>query len=199
MIIYKITNKINGKIYIGQTINTVDTRFSQHCRQKSSVLSKAINKYGKTNFIIEVLEIVQTRDELDYLERYYIKYYNSISPFGYNLEGGGSLKKEISLETRKKQSLSHLGKSAPWNSYKRSPETLRKMSECNLGRPGYWTGKKRPLTNSKPVLCLTNDTIYASARLVSKYTGVGFPKISLICNGLRKQSKGFTFMFLGEL
>lgn len=91
--IYKITNKINGKSYIGQTIQNVKERFYQHCATKCSqailnmVIHKAINKYGKSNFTIEVIEEVESTN-LNDRERYWIRYYDSYNN-GYNsIEGG---------------------------------------------------------------------------------------------------------------
>lgn len=61
--IYKITNKINGKVYIGQTIQSVKDRWHRHCGKKSirsaemsMHIKRAILKYGKENFIIETIE-----------------------------------------------------------------------------------------------------------------------------------------------
>lgn len=91
--IYKITNKINGKSYIGQTIQDVKERFYQHCATKCSqailnmVIHKAINKYGKSNFTIEVIEEIESTN-LNDRERYWIKYYDSYNN-GYNSTEGG--------------------------------------------------------------------------------------------------------------
>lgn len=91
--IYKITNKINGKSYIGQTTQNVKERFYQHCATKCSqailnmVIHKAINKYGKSNFTIEVIEEVESTN-LNDRERYWIRYYDSYNN-GYNSTEGG--------------------------------------------------------------------------------------------------------------
>ena len=91
--IYKITNKVNGKSYIGQTIQNVKERFYQHCATKCSqailnmVIHKAINKYGKSNFTIEVIEEVESTN-LNDRERYWIRYYDSYNN-GYNSTEGG--------------------------------------------------------------------------------------------------------------
>ena len=82
--IYRITNKINGKSYIGQSIH-IERRWEEHCKpSSSSLISKAIHKYGKINFLFEILEECQIED-LDLLEQYWIKKENTISPFGYNI------------------------------------------------------------------------------------------------------------------
>ena len=91
--IYKITNKVNGKSYIGQTIQNVKERFYQHCATKCSqailnmVIHKAITKYGKSNFTIEVIEEVESAN-LNDRERYWIRYYDSYNN-GYNSTEGG--------------------------------------------------------------------------------------------------------------
>lgn len=94
--IYKITNLVNQKIYIGQTIRNLQTRFNEHCsfsRDRNSLIGKSIKKYGRNNFKIESIDISATsKDELDLLEIKYIKELNCLCPNGYNLSlGGGKL------------------------------------------------------------------------------------------------------------
>lgn len=91
--IYKIINNVNGKVYIGQTIQTIKERFYQHCATKCSdsvlnmAIHKAIKKYGKSNFTIEVIEEVD-KDSLNDREKFWIEYYNSYNN-GYNSTRGG--------------------------------------------------------------------------------------------------------------
>jgi|SRR5271166_5379469 len=103
MIIYKITNKINGMQYIGQTIHSLNYRWSQHCSKKSLChkLSYSIQKYGKENFEIKVITRCNTIEEMNYREEYYIKLFNTLSPNGYNLLPGGNNKKH-NEETKQK-------------------------------------------------------------------------------------------------
>jgi len=89
--IYIIKNNINKKVYIGQAINTKE-RFQSHCKPSSAtlnneVIGKAINKYGREHFWYEILE--NQVENYDELEKSYIKKYNSIVPYGYNLMKGG--------------------------------------------------------------------------------------------------------------
>lgn len=82
--IYKITNLLNHKCYIGQSIH-VERRFSEHCfPSKTSMISKAIQKYGKENFSFEIIEEC-LEEELNDKENYWIDFYNSITPNGYNI------------------------------------------------------------------------------------------------------------------
>lgn len=99
--IYKITNTINNKIYIGQTTRTVEDRWKQHVldskrSDKQTYLYKAFNKYGIDNFIIE--EIIEApQDELDDLEIYYINKYDSYNN-GYNMNLGGSSHRQYNAD-----------------------------------------------------------------------------------------------------
>lgn len=89
--IYKIQNKLNQKIYIGQSVN-IERRFREHCnpakaKTSGSPIDYAINKTGKENFTFEVIEEC-AQEELNDRETYWIKYYKSY-PKGYNCNYGG--------------------------------------------------------------------------------------------------------------
>lgn len=100
--IYKITNLINQKIYIGQSIN-IQERWTEHIRESNvseeiweankrkeqTHLHRAIRKYGSNNFSFEIIEEC-TEAELNNRERYWIAHYNTFnSPNGYNMTAGG--------------------------------------------------------------------------------------------------------------
>lgn len=105
-IIYKITSPSN-RIYIGQTITSLEKRWKEHIEDANrtyknhcKVLNKAIRKYGNKNFILEIIE--ECRDEdLDLKEIEYIEKYKSQIPNGMNIKLGGSSGKHH--ETTKKQ------------------------------------------------------------------------------------------------
>ena len=90
--IYKITNKVNGKLYIGQTIYPLSYRYTNHLSDarngRGYAMASAIRKYGEKNFKIELIEECD-EDQLNDLEIKYIKKYNSVTPNGYNLTHGG--------------------------------------------------------------------------------------------------------------
>ena len=98
MIVYKITNTINDKVYIGVTKNTLKQRWNKHlhdCNYGSqNLLYRAMRKYGYVNFKIEELNTsATTLQELSELERFYINEYNSLDPdLGYNSIEGNYLK-----------------------------------------------------------------------------------------------------------
>ena len=96
--IYKITNDINSKIYVGQTVKTVEQRWKQHKNNYTKeyfnqlTLYKAFNKYGIEHF--EISEIEEIDDsKLDEREKYWISYYDSYRK-GYNSTLGG---REVAL------------------------------------------------------------------------------------------------------
>ena len=88
MWIYKITNIQNNKVYIGQTIRSVQDRFNRHLNDAlhnviNTHFARAIRKYGKDNFSWEIIDTANTQEELTIKERYWIQYYNSAKE-GYN-------------------------------------------------------------------------------------------------------------------
>ena len=91
MYIYKITNKLNGLSYIGQS-GDVFERWRQHCAKKNRTLGIAIEKDGIENFTFEILEKTNS-DLANERERYWINYYKSY-PEGYNSNAGPSVNKE---------------------------------------------------------------------------------------------------------
>lgn len=84
--IYKITNNINGKIYVGQS-NNIKRRFSEHCQRHLLPIDKAIQKYGKENFSFDILEECSL-EELNTKETYWINKLNALKK-GYNCSTGG--------------------------------------------------------------------------------------------------------------
>ena len=143
LIIYKATNLINGKVYIGQTINTLEYRKNQHFREAKSkrrntvYFHNALNKYGYENFKFEEIDSANTQQELDEKERYWIKYYDSINKNkGYNLDSGGHSGGIKSEETKRK-----IGETTKikWA----NPETAEKM------RKGLLKGAETMKRNAK--------------------------------------------------
>lgn len=86
--VYKITNKINGKIYVGQKKGE---KLVEHYWGSGKLIIAAINKYGKENFIREILEWCEDKDTLNEKEKYWISKFDSTnSDTGYNLTSGGN-------------------------------------------------------------------------------------------------------------
>jgi group I intron endonuclease len=110
MIIYLIKNIINNKVYIGQTITSLNNRRYGHMadsrRGKNTKISKALSKYGENNFIFGELISCNNSDELNKMELYYInKYKSTQDEYGYNLRIGGECGFKVSEETKRKISI----------------------------------------------------------------------------------------------
>lgn len=126
-VIYKVTNKVNGKFYIGQTKMRLGSRWSKHKQDaregKGWVLASAIRKYGVESFSVEVIEQCNSKDELNHAE---IRLISTMKPEYNSCAGGGGVGSPTE-EVRKKISAARLGK-------KISEETRRRMSDAQKGR-----------------------------------------------------------------
>ena len=112
-VIYKITNLLNGKCYVGQTIQKLNKRIIHHKNCKTSAIGRAIQKYGWENFSVEVLEIC-SQDKLNECEKFWIKKNNCLSPNGYNFTDGGDRSVAVVTdEVRAKISAANSGEKNP--------------------------------------------------------------------------------------
>jgi len=144
MIIYRVTNKINGKCYIGQTIKTLNRRKTGHYSSmrygSELIFHKALRKYNKDVFEWGVIEECSNRQELDLREIYHIKGYNSFKN-GYNACPGGKSHSKI---TREKISKGNTGKR-----WKFTPEQLKRLSDAHKGiKPSKECIRKRTIANT---------------------------------------------------
>lgn len=110
-IIYCYTNKINGKKYIGQTLNPElrkkqhkSNAFNEKSPEYNSIIHRAFRKYGYENFQYTILCYdIDCLQLLNTLEQYYIKKYDTMQPNGYNiLQGGSNASKPKDQEYKKK-------------------------------------------------------------------------------------------------
>jgi group I intron endonuclease len=86
--IYRITNKVNGKFYIGKTTKPVEQRFKAHIKnhkKQNTYLYHAMRKYGIDQFFVEQLEVVEDKTQLNQKEKYWI---SELHP-NYNMTVGG--------------------------------------------------------------------------------------------------------------
>lgn len=86
--IYKATNLINGKVYIGQTSRPIHFRIAEHLYKKN-LLGKALIKFGKINFKFETIDHAHSKKEANQKEIFWISFYNCRVPNGYNIAEGG--------------------------------------------------------------------------------------------------------------
>lgn len=128
MIIYKITNRVSGKIYIGQTNRDINQRLKEHTFPSSGckAIRDAIIKYGVENFTIEEVAKASSQDQLNILEKVHIETLETLAPKGYNLKDGGN-SQYFAPETLKKMRQAKLGSTV-------SGEVKQKMSETHKKR-----------------------------------------------------------------
>lgn len=143
MVIYLAKNKVNGKMYVGQTIHTAASRWKQHCKQakgSNDIFARAIIKYGADNFDISVLQECQDQEELNAAETKWIETLGTCGIHGYNIRAGGSSGGALSKET--KQKLSEVP---------RTPEWKAKIKEACKARGKEWKDKlKQKALGRKP-------------------------------------------------
>lgn len=150
--IYMLVNDINGKKYIGQTVD-IHRRINEHKLDNRQVIDCAIDKYGWANFTVIILEASIVQEKLNSKEMKYIEKYNTFKGRGYNCtEGGDSLGSgeahpryggDMPEETKRKISEAHKGKVVPEN-------VRKKMSKAKSGKNNPWygvhrTGKDNPM------------------------------------------------------
>lgn len=217
-IIYIIRNKINNKVYVGQTTKSFEERYNYGLEKHHNAhLRNSIKKYGLESFeIIKEYDIAYSKEQLNYLESVYIDYFNSTNvKLGYNKRDGGSngklseeTKRKISKRTKEamtsavKQKISevHSGKTL-------SEETKRKMSESHSNENHHMYGKnhseetKRKISESrcKSVIQLTKNcefvNKYNSATDASQQTSIHLSNITECCRGGRKAAGGSIWMY----
>lgn len=144
MVIYKVTNLINNKVYIGLTTKSFKIRKTRHLydarlHKYNSIFHAAIRKYGEENFQWEIIRTAQNKEELKQMEKEEIANHKSNNPeFGYNMTIGGE---------------SLLGKDNPFFGKHHSEETKAKWSELRKGQNSgsenyfydkHFTGEQNP-------------------------------------------------------
>jgi group I intron endonuclease len=202
--IYKITNTINNKIYIGKTLQTIEKRWSEHCRDfiKSSEekrpLYSAMNKYGIENFSVEEVEECSSEEALD-REKYWIEYYGSFKN-GYNatLGGDGRPYLDYDLIYRTYQSV-------------KSVEKTSKLCNCDSHSVGKVLTffnisheerrKNSDSQNWKPIARLNKKTgeileVFDSIKKAEKKYPNTNKHISAVCKGKRKSAGGYGWKYI---
>lgn len=147
--IYKITNAVTGKAYVGVTFKTVQARFKQHwdhanrANSKKFFLQSALVKYGRDAFTVEAIAEAYSEREAVTLERAMIASHNTMAPNGYNLSTGGE-------------------GSAGWTA---SPEMRKRMGDSRRGLK--WSAEKR----AKMAAVQSSDEYRAKMRINSAKRG----------------------------
>jgi len=170
MIVYKITNLINNKIYIGQTVLTLEKRWYNHTtkanRKSTMLISRSIAKYGAENFNKEIIDVANTQLELNEKEIFWINKLNARDiNIGYNISKGGTggnIIKNLSNkeDIYKKRAASNRGK-------KRTAEF--KLS-CSIRKKGQKLTKE---TKDKISKSLSGNTLSKETKEKIRISGVG--------------------------
>jgi group I intron endonuclease len=216
MFIYKTTNLVNGKIYIGQHIGD-----RPYYIGSGKSLKAAIKKYGRENFKREILEYCDNVDHMNEREIIWIARYDSTNPLiGYNLEYGGNGKGKVNEETKKKISETKKGEKNFFYGKKHSEESRKKISEANKKRGplseetrkkmseaakgkkfSEESIRKRSEARKIKIIQLTLDglkvKIWDGARDADKF-GFHHSSITACCKGRIKTHKGFIWMYLHD-
>jgi len=210
-IIYKVTNKINGKVYIGQTIISLDIRRNSHIynainNKDNFHFHKAIKLYGKDNFVWEIIEYCNSKEELNEMEFHYIKQYNSFEE-GYNMTmGGGSLcgfkhsdisKQKIS-NTKRGKKLPH--RSKEWcrnisNSKKGTKLQLDTILKRQHSRK-YATGIDNKLSKKYIVTYPNGEEVIVHGLKLFCKSNSFYKALSAVATGKRTHHKGYKCRYL---
>ena len=139
MVVYKTTNLVNRKIYIGQ-----DSKNNPDYLGSGKIIKRAIEKYGKENFTKEIIEVCGSKHEMDEKEKYWIKTLKTIDN-GYNISEGGAgcLGCKQSDETKQKRREKNIGEKNPMFGKRLSDKTLFERSE-KVKKEGTFKGDKNP-------------------------------------------------------
>ena len=150
--VYLIRNRVNGRVYVGQTVNDIKSRWYSHVSMSENakprmVVCRAIKKHGKENFDLVELHRAYSRDELDSMEVKAIFSFEADNPnFGYNVASGGAGPKnyKVTKQQRDKISAFHKGRKQSdtqianrvksLTGKKRTLEQIKAMSEMRLGK-----------------------------------------------------------------
>lgn len=201
--LYCITNKINGKKYVGITKQGADRRFRQHindAKRYKTVLHKAIRKYGPESFSLEILCKARSYDELIRMEKETIESLGTMHPNGYNMTyGGDSNWRLVSSEAMKararKAGDTLLG-------FKHGKDFGEKVSRAKKGKPLSDSNLESiRKSKSNPVVCIDNGMVFYNGHEAKKWlNSVGFDKASYstvvaACRGRIKTAYGFRWKY----
>lgn len=140
MQVYLITNTITGKLYVGQTAVGLRHRWGQHKSDTKRMrgphhLVHSMRKYGHEVFTMELLHECETREEMDFVEMFYIALLNTKSPSGYNLTDGGDGTQGCSGWKVSEETKAKLRGRIPWNKGKHhTAEHIEKAANAHRGR-----------------------------------------------------------------
>ena len=216
--VYKHTNRINGKSYIGITSQKPENRWKNGKGYvHNAFFWRAISKYGWHNFSHEILYINLSKEDAEWLEIQLIAEYKTDNKeFGYNIEHGGNstskfsdeTKQKISKalkghlcseETRKKISAVHRGKKISERQKKILSEKL-KGNKYSIGRIPWnkgrsWSDEEKAKCNGKAVKCLETGVLFRTAHEAGEILNIDFSSICKCARGKAKRAGGYHWVY----
>ena len=183
MIIYKITNIKNGKVYIGQTVQPFNKRLLEHKKKMRSganfPLYNAMRKYGIDAFSFEIIDAASNQEELDKKERLWVSYYDSQHPNGYNLTAGGAGTFDYHHTDDDKKRMSDLkkgvydGENNPFYGKHHSAAQIEKWRRERKGRrlTEEWKQNISKTRKRVPIINIDTGEVFESARHAARYYG----------------------------
>lgn len=225
MYIYKIINKTNNKIYIGQSEKDVNVEYLG----SGKILLKALKKYGKVNFNKEIIETCNSKEQLNEREKYWIAFYKSSERnVGYNISIGGNggnlgdlVNKKISDKTKgfvlvkdkngkclrvkqnderflNKELIGFASGKVPSNkgrSMSEEQKTKLKKPKTEEHKINLSKSKKEKMSGTKKIICLNNSIVYSSLNDAAEKLNLTAPNITAVLKGRAKATKGFSFIY----
>ena len=208
MIIYLFKNKLNNKMYVGQTTRTFHERTGEHLRHESTAFGGALKKYGIENFDYRIIDKATTIEELNAKEIHWIKRLGTLAPNGYNLCYGGdnTYGYKHKIESKRKMSLTKRENGAMKgnkNHYygKRHTVDIRdKMKKAwtpeRKAILSEWSKKQDRTHQFVKVKNLNTGDVYDSVKRASEETGVLATHITRVCKGKRKSAGGIKWEYV---
>jgi len=189
--IYILINKINNKVYIGQTIDFKRRMREYNNNKISNKIHNSIKKYGWDNFDKLILDKANNKEELDILECFYIEKFQSIE-FGYNQKNGGTYGLH-SEESKKKISINHAdvkGKNNPM--YGKTGEKCPSFGKIH-SEESKIKAKEANRHKMISVQYIESNEKFNSLKDASEKMNIAIESISRNINGKRNSAGGHTF------
>lgn len=207
MLIYKITNLLNGKAYVGRTTQALKERMRKHYTTANVLIDQEIAKYGKGNFVVEVLDTAKDINELNNKEIYWIAKCGTMIPNGYNQCYGGATTKGYHHRNTSKAKMSQLkqgmyhGKDNPFYGKHHSAEQVAKWKSERSCSDVYKANIRKAtlasaIANRRQVVNITTGETFDSVRSAAMRYGLKETLISRVCRGKRKTTGGFEWAYI---
>ncbi|MBO4400979.1 MAG: GIY-YIG nuclease family protein [Selenomonadaceae bacterium] len=217
-VIYVVKYRPNGMLYVGQTTQQLKRRMRQHIRgsldtSRNSHLDSAIGKYGIGEFDLYVIMQCQTKDALDFWETFFIAFFNTRDPYGFNLTDGGGGTVGYPSANRRPVVCMETGEVYPSLEAAAEKAGVSDSYMCKVcsgvktTAGGYhWRYQDDEekeiveVTNgiSRKVICVEKKMIFDSIAKAAEWAGVSRDAVGQACRGQIHTSAYYHWRFLDE-